>query len=167
MDRVGNSEWLSGHLRLPPDRERQLPHLLAEGYDVTSPTDFSYNCIAFAADVNTVFWWPDQSGDGFWPIAWREVSVSCFVEAFRSIGYEICNNGGLELGYDKIALFILNGQPTHAAKQLPDGRWKSKLGRWEDIEHASLKAVEDHIYGKAEVFMRRKKGNDEDGQDDV
>jgi hypothetical protein len=28
------------------------------------------------------------------------------------------------------------GVPLHAARQWPDGRWTSKLGAMEDIEHA-------------------------------
>jgi hypothetical protein len=62
----------------------------------------------------------------------------------------------LEPGFEKIAIYLLGGAPTHAAKQLPDGRWKIKLGSWEDIEHNTTRAVEDYIYGKASVFMKRK-----------
>ncbi|MCI0637958.1 MAG: hypothetical protein L0Y72_23715 [Gemmataceae bacterium] len=36
--------------------------------------------------------------------------------------------------------------PTHAARQLPTGRWSSKLGPSEDIEH-DLHALEGEIYG--------------------
>jgi hypothetical protein len=50
----------------------------------------------------------------------------------------------------------LGGEPTHAAKQLPDGRWKSKLGDFEDIEHNTVKAVEDdYCYGTVVQYMKR------------
>lgn len=143
-------------MRLLPHIETKWPYLLSEGYEVTSIATWSYNCIAFAADVENLNWWPDLNGKGFWPIKWREVSLPCFIAAFQSIGYNLCENA-LEAEYDRIAIYALNGTPTHAAKQLHDGRWKSKLGRSEDIEHKSLKAVEEFIYGKAVVFMRRSK----------
>jgi len=44
--------------------------------------------------------------------------------------------------FEKIAIYAAGGVPTHAAKQTSDGRWKSKLGGWEDIEHNTPKAVE-------------------------
>jgi hypothetical protein len=144
-------------VRLSPDRENKWPYLLSEGYDVKSIETWDYNCIAFAADVDDEWWWPDAQGDGIWPISWREVSKDCFIAAFQSLGYfghESCD-GSLESGYEKIAVYLLNGIPTHAAKQLSDGRWKSKLGPWEDIEHNTTKAVEEYIYGKAVVFMKR------------
>jgi len=141
-------------LRLSPQKENNWPYLLLEGYEVKSIDTWDYNCIAFAADVQTDWWWPDANGDAFWPIQWREVTVPCFIAAFRTLGYEVCRDG-LESGFEKIAIYTLNGAPTHATKQLRDGRWKSKLGNWEDIEHNTLKAVEEYIYGKAEVFMRR------------
>jgi len=62
----------------------------------------------------------------------------------------------MEEGFEKIALYTFGGEPTHAAKQLPDGRWKSKLGDWEDIEHNTVKAVEDDsMYGEAVQYMKR------------
>jgi hypothetical protein len=146
-------------LRIPYHQEKNWPYLSSEGYEKTSQATWDYNCIAFAADVEVKWWWPDAYGHGFWPISWREESLPCFIEAFKSIGYtghESCN-GNLEAGFEKIAIYLLNGVPTHAAKQLPDGRWKSKLGPWADIEHNTPKAVEEYIYGKAMVFMKRPK----------
>jgi hypothetical protein len=84
-------------------------------------------------------------------------TLEAFVAAFATLGYTICTNGDLEQRYEKkVAIYAQNGVPTHAAKQLHDGRWKSKLGAWEDIEHSTLKAVEEHIYERAALFMRRK-----------
>ena len=44
---------------MAPDKERCWPYLMAEGYTVTSAETWGYNCIAFAADVETEWWWPD------------------------------------------------------------------------------------------------------------
>ena len=47
----------------------------------------------------------------------------------------IGEDGPLQDGYEKIAIYALDGEPTHAARQLDTGRWTSKLGKHEDIEH--------------------------------
>lgn len=50
---------------------------------------------------------------------------------------------------------------SHVARQLPDGRWTSKLGPDEDIEHNDLHALEGDVgvyplcYGVVIRFMRR------------
>ena len=41
--------------------------------------------------------------------------------------------------------------------QLPDGRWTSKFGDYEDVKHANLACVEGPLYGKAVAFVKRKK----------
>ena len=82
-------------------------------------------------------------------------AVGCFVEAYATLGYRVCENGTFEPGYEKIAIYVCDGVPTHASKQLPDGRWKSKLGSWEDIEHATIKALEGSLYGKVGLYLRR------------
>ena len=143
-------------MRLSQDRERRWPYLVSEGYTVKSRETWDYNCIAFAADIETEWWWPDPNGEAKWPAGVkREERLECFAEAFGTLGYQGCEDGSLEAAYEKVALYSQNGVPTHAAKQLPDGRWKSKLGSWEDIEHNTVKAVEEHIYGKAVLYMRR------------
>ena len=151
-------------MRLHPYREKCFPLLLVSGYEVKSPEtpDYRYNCIAFAADDENLWWWPDQDGDGHWPNgAKREVTRVAFVQAFELIGYKVCENGDVEAGYDKIALYEKNGVPTHAAKQLDDGRWKSKLGPWEDIEHKTVEAVQTFqgigLYGEVAFYMKRKR----------
>jgi hypothetical protein len=52
----------------------------------------------------------------------------------------------LESQYEKVALFAKDGRVTHAARQLPSGRWTSKLGSDVDIEH-ELYAIEGEVYG--------------------
>jgi hypothetical protein len=47
------------------------------------------------------------------------------------------------------------GQPTHAAKQMESGKWSSKLGDWEDVEHATLEALEGDFYGKVAQILKR------------
>lgn len=92
----------------------------------------------------------------FWPLAApREETIKAFVAAFATRGFTRCENGEVEAGYHKIAIYAKNSRPTHAARQLPDGRWTSKLGSSEDIEHHTLGAVEGDVYGSVAVFVRR------------
>lgn len=162
MDSVGERSRVY-LMRLHPDKERRYPLLLRSGYEVKSPAtpDYRYNCVAFAADDEDRWWWPDPHGEAFWPdSAKREVTREAFVQAYNSIGYTICEGGAVEVGFEKIALYEKDSLPTHAAKQLEDGRWKSKLGEWEDIEHNTAEAVQTFqgigIYGEAVVYMKRK-----------
>jgi hypothetical protein len=144
---------------LPIWKESRWPYLLSEGYNVISVETWDYNCIAFAADVQDEWWWPDQNGDASWPIPNREETLQCFVQAFESLGYKKCWFGIRQRRFERIAIYANQGVPTHAAKQLQDGRWKSKLGPWEDIEHNTTKAVEEYSYGKVVLYMKRRRRN--------
>ena len=78
------------------------------------------------------------------------------MEAFQILGYEPCDDGTLEDGYQKVVLYAdRSGIPTHAARQLENGRWTSKLGRLEDIEHDTVEDVSGPVYGQPVQFMRR------------
>ena len=70
------------------------------------------------------------------------------------LGYLACDHEQSEAGYEKIALFSLASVPKHAARQLPNGRWTSKIGRMEDIEH-SLDDLTGMVYGSVVLVMKR------------
>jgi len=92
----------------------------------------------------------------YWPKnAPTKVTLKAFTLAFKSIGYSACPDGVHELGYEKIAIFALNGVPSHAARQLADGRWTHKMGQDIDLT-ASLKAVEGPSYGQVCRYYRKK-----------
>jgi hypothetical protein len=136
-----------------------FPGLDGTDYRVTSPKDRRYNCIAWAAADVRRWWWPDPPPDdeGYhWPAGVaNEETLSAFVAAFATLGYTPCDGDVLEVGQERIALYATaNGIPTHAARQLPDGRWTSKLGRWEDIEHR-LPDLEGESYGAVVQIMNR------------
>ncbi|MCW2165431.1 hypothetical protein B0I12_002586 [Microbacterium hydrothermale] len=99
-----------------------------------------------------------MQGGYYWPpSAPLEVTLEAFVVAYRSIGYRECQDGELEEGYEKVAIYADDsGNPTHASRQLPDGRWASKLGRSEDIEHDTAADIAGDEYGSVGLFMRRK-----------
>lgn len=136
-----------------------LPNLTAENCEVKSPFDKRYNCIAFAAGDHHNWWWP--ADDDFWPAGVeRKVTLENFVGAFQTKGYEKCDNGDLEEGHEKIALFAKNAGlglyiPTHAARQLADGKWASKLGKHEDVEHSPVESVNSPSYGEPFMYLKR------------
>lgn len=138
--------------------EDVFPGLGTSAFRVTSPATRDYNCIAWAAGDTARWWWPDLDPDNdaiFWPAGViAEETLEAFVAVFVTLGYAPCIGEELELGFEKVALFANGGIPTHAARQLPSGRWTSKLGLREDIEH-DLHALSGEEYGTAVLFMKR------------
>jgi hypothetical protein len=92
----------------------------------------------------------------YWPAGvLRDETLAGFQEAFASLGYTVCAGEELEAGFQKVALFAdADAFPTHAARQLESGRWTSKLGELEDIEHA-LRDLEGVEYGSVVLVMKR------------
>ncbi len=143
--------------RMSEELPTLFPGLGTTPFRVTSPADGGYNCIAWAGNDAGSVWWPAGEGPGiFWPPeAPREETLDAFVAAFAMLGYVPGANDSLEAAVEKIAVFINAAQvPTHAARQLPSGRWTSKLGKLEDIEH-DLRALEGDIYGTVAVVLKR------------
>jgi len=140
------------------DRLRDFfPGLRTTFFWTTSPTDPDYNCIAWAANDTSNYWWPvGRAPRIYWPSgAPGEVTLAACVAVFQMLGYVAGADETLEAGVEKVALFVdAAGVPTHAARQLPSGRWASKLGKLEDIEH-DLRAVEGDIYGTVAVVLKR------------
>lgn len=135
--------------------ERFFPKLAEAPYRVTSPPDENYNCVAWAAGSIETWWEPDPTGLYHWPpgVA-RELSIDAYIQAFRSLGYEPCSDMKLESGFEKVAIYAKGARPAHAARQLENGRWTSKLGEFEDIEHALEGLVGDQ-YGDVVRILRR------------
>ncbi len=83
------------------DFEALFPGLTGTRYQVTSPKNDVYNCIAWAAKDTQVWWWPDPGGQLYWPAGvQRAEALSAFREAFESLGYSLCSNDGLEAGFE-------------------------------------------------------------------
>lgn len=129
----------------------------------TSPETTAYNCIAWAAGDIRRWWWPDPFFLYYWPPGIpRQETTDAFIALYESLGYEVCQNSDYEDGYEKIALYVSGlGKPTHAARQLPNGSWTSKLGRSFDVEHdlpeevARLGSNPLFHYGIVAVVLRR------------
>lgn len=148
-------EWIS------EEREKQFPFLNRSNYRKTSEQTGIYNCAAYVLGVEDVRWQPpslyEQPGT-YWPPGVPEnLFVSSFVKAYETHGFSLCGDG-LEPGYEKIALYAYSdGFFAHVAVQYPNGKWRSKLGTWEDIEHDTLGALEGEspAYGYVIHLMKR------------
>jgi hypothetical protein len=143
-------------------KAHEHPRLTDHNHQLTSPCTNKYNCIAWAAGNDRRWWWPDARGVGYWPrgIA-RGLTLPAFEAAFATLGYETCVDGSVEDGFEKVAIYArMNGlavEITHAARQLSDGRWSSKMGTLEDISHNAPEDVGGAVYGAPVRFMRRQR----------
>jgi hypothetical protein len=133
--------------------EAIFPGLHGKAWSVTSASDHRDNCIAWAVGITDAWLWPEGE-EATWPFPVREVTIAAFCAGFATLDYTPCETDGLEAGFERVALFALEGIPTHAARQLPHGRWTSKLGQREDIEH-DLRDLEGAVYGKVVQVLRR------------
>jgi len=147
-----------------PDVEDEFPKLLADGYTITSQDTPEYNCFAWAMYDTSDWWSPLQSYGYYWPgdRLPRNTKLETFIALYGYEGQFVpCDDGELEQGYEKIALFVhTNGNVTHAARQKSSGVWTSKLGQKEDIEHLILTSLEDagtglDDYGRVVQFLKR------------
>ncbi len=137
-------------MMLPTD---DFPALTEDNHQFTSPADVEYNCVAWAARDCDHWWQPGV----FWPIdtSWDEHGIADLELAFKSLKYEDCPDGSLEPGFEKVALYGDSFMYTHAARQLSDGKWTSKLGKAADIEHDTPDDLAGGVYGYVAQFMKR------------
>lgn len=99
-----------------------------------------------------LFYWP--------PAVPRDSSIAGFIAAFRTLGYDLCSDGSLERGRQKIALYGLPSMgglisATHASRQLESGLWTSKMGPQHDISHLGPEHVCGPVYGHAIHYLSR------------
>ena len=131
-----------------------FPKLSDEDFEIVEPASERYNCIAYAAGDTTRRWWPN--GIDYWPSwATRDNRMESLMEAFVGLGYEQCANSNIEDGYQRVALYGFQGRFEHAAVQMPNGRWRSKMGRGPVIEHPSPESLSGGPYGNVASYMRR------------
>jgi hypothetical protein len=144
-------------IKYPAQFSKDFPILSEDPscFSVTSEDSKMYNCIAYAMGEEHQPWWPGEYGH-YWPKDCPgEPSIEAFDCAFATKGYATCESGEPQSGYQKVALYAQGDLPKHAAKQLPNGRWSSKLGRNVDIEH-NLSDIEGPCYGKVIKFFARR-----------
>jgi hypothetical protein len=128
-----------------------FPKLRPDSFEIIGNEDPDYNCIAWAAGNSSRNWWPPPPGAPVfsdlphWPDdVPAEETLAAFMSAYHALGYEACDSPALEVGFEKIAIYLKDGVPKHASRQLSNGRWSSKLGRAELIAH-DFDALEGEI----------------------
>jgi hypothetical protein len=137
-----------------PAWEVQFPYL--GNWTQSSKRCPRYNCAAFAAGDESQKWDPFPPGVHYWPLdVPRSYSLTAFIEAYNAIRYSVCEDGSLDLFYEKIAIYMNEyGGVVHVARQLLSGQWTSKMGNEEDIIHESPESL-GVGYGEPRCFMRR------------
>jgi hypothetical protein len=141
-----------------PDWEADFPQL--GNWEETSTATTAYNCYAFAVEDQTHWWDPIPAPADmmyYWPDgAPLDHLISTFIEIYKRYGYAPCADGTLEPGVEKIVIYEnAYGGSDHVARQLPDGRWTSKIGPDEDISHETPGSLTSQKYGAPRHFMAR------------
>jgi len=131
-----------------------FPYLRNEGFTVVDSPSDTYNCISYAAG-DTSQWWAHVPGRYWLPSATRSDRIASLREVFTGLGYEQCDDSHIEDDYQKVALYEIQGVWTHAAVQMPNGAWRSKMGEGPVIEHQSPESLAGGMYGNVHCFMRR------------
>lgn len=137
-----------------------FPKLADGDFEITSPVDKRYNCVAWAAGSNDGFWDPKEDAIEGLPFYWpgdllkNDYSLDNYRMAFERHEFQCCDNDRYEEGFEKIALFLMDGLFSHAARQIGPELWTSKLGGNVDIQHY-LYDLEGDQYGKVALFMKR------------
>lgn len=150
--------------------KRVFENLTGGEFELTSPFDAKYNCIAHAAGENDRWWWAVDKNIAGNDVFWfnnlpGEATLENFIAAFEKLGYKSCESAELENDFEKVAVYVSTkdalhapkGSPTHMSRQLSDGVWTSKLGQDVDISHNNLKSLEGKIYGEVRKILKRPK----------
>lgn len=130
------------------------------GYHDTSEESIVYNCLSWALGINWTRYDPEPKCAGYYwfpgiPRKWDQATL---VLLFERHGYTITDNADLEHGFEKVVFYSdEHNVPQHFARQLPDGRWASKIGDLNDIEHETLECLISPIYGTPKLTLKRRK----------
>lgn len=147
----------------PEEIKEKWPNLTNDNARTTSEFDRFYNCLGFAVGDSDNWWWPIKKQGIFWPKDFPLINSTPNILKMLNVmfAYEECNSGEFEEGYEKIAIYGIKESytPKHYAIQTSDGKWKSKLGELEDIEHDTLEALNGFFYGVPIAFAKRKLSN--------
>ncbi|WP_156040420.1 DUF7689 domain-containing protein [Chondromyces apiculatus] len=156
-------EW-SEHL--PKTWHEDWPNLSQLNARLTSKYTPDYNCLGFGTG-RIDQWWepyvvPPEEPNIYWPPGVHpDNTPEDWAAALKTEGYQVCEDERLEPGLVKVALYATPKMVTHVARQLRDGRWASKLGRFGDIEHDDLAALEGPLFGHVCLFMQRPRRADD------
>jgi|ERR1700677_1055722 hypothetical protein len=157
MDFPDNYDQLSSIEKI----EWEFPQLRGGiGYRDTSEETIVYNCLSWALGIAWTRYDPEPKCAGYYwfpgvPRKWDEETLKIL---FGKHNFVPCGfDSGLEAGYEKVVFYSDdNGVPTHFARQLSNGKWTSKIGAYNDIEHDTLECLISETYGKPGIVLKRK-----------
>ena len=130
-------------MAMPNDKAqliRIFPNLANEDFEIVCPPCERYNCLAYAVG-DTSQPWSDEPQDYWPPEVLRDPTIAGLERLFRWLGLRKRDRSMLEVGYQKVALYGNQGLWNHVALQMPNGRWRSKLGKGALIEHETPNGV--------------------------
>ncbi len=132
--------------------KKHFPNLTFESFKYTSEKTDDYNCAAWSIEIEDEW---IQFRD---PKGMLDVSITTYINYFTNLGFSITNDKNFEEGVKKIAIYK-NEQDEfkHVARLMSNGKWTSKIGDWEDIEHDTLEVLADRSYGKPCLIMEKRK----------
>lgn len=129
------------------------------GYRDASEETIVYNCLSWALGINWTRLDPEPKCAGYYwfpgiPRKWDEPTIRTI---FEKHSYTVADNYDLEPEFEKVVFYCDDkGVPQHFARQLPDGKWASKMGDLNDIEHDTLESLISELYGKPGLVLKRK-----------
>lgn len=143
--------------------EELWPNLDRSEYRISSPQGARPNCIGWALSDTSQYWDPLMVGvrGYYWlPGVPREDTLRAWTLLFEKHNYEVWDNAEFEPGLEKVAIYAdEHGTPMHVARQKGNGRWTSKLGKLEDVEHDNLEGLEGEEFGTVvRVLARTRQG---------
>src|SRR6266705_4307778 len=110
--------------------EEDFPGLVDSLYEIKSPRDPTYNCIAFAVVDLTHFWYDTHTRGYYWPPGVPSAdTIEGWIKVFSDHGYSETDDASLELEYEKVAIYATPDAPEHVARQKASGVWTSKMGK--------------------------------------
>lgn len=138
--------------RVPPEDVeeflRRTPALEGVVLRPTSPATRRYNCLAWALGDTSKAWAPHGSPrrrecDGtrtYWPEGAPSLDeLGSYAAVLKRQGFRPCEDEESRPGWTKIVLYVERSRGVdlvhHAARQLPSGKWTSKVGELIDVEH--------------------------------
>ncbi len=84
-------------------------------------------------------------------------NVANVIKLYERLGFERCDSDETEEGFDKVALYSAASRFVHVARQLKDGRWTSKLGEHEDVEHDTLAVLLGGEFEAVACVLKRRR----------
>jgi hypothetical protein len=112
----------------------------------TSLRTEDYNCTAWATEI--IHDWV-QFDNGY------DTRISTYISYFEQKNFVRTDNKEVEIGVTKIAIYFEGEEFKHVARQLKNGKWTSKIGDWEDVEHDNIEILFGEFYGTQTIIMQR------------